>query len=230
MWRTWHSTVCLVGGTAMTSEPLNSPDAKELWRNFEIMRPGSREPAKLLTLGQSPHNEIFGFTAQRPYGDFAVYNLYNSTEKAMAVTLDFKAAGLPLDLNCAVFDFWSNKFVGFAKNSYTTAELAPLSSSLLRFTPLPDEQVTLIGSNLHLSMGATEIDNIRVTPTTITLDLSDAGAQEGSLTFHSKRELKVTGSENCKISSIKDLGGNIWQVNLTARQWGKAQSLRLTIE
>mgnify|MGYP006074247335 CR=1 FL=1 len=230
MWRTWHSTVCLVGGTAMTSEPLNSPDAKALWRNFEIMRPGSREPAKLLTLGQSPHNEILGFAAQRPYGNFAVYNLYNSTDKPMAVTLDFKTAGLPLDVNCAVFDFWENKLIGFAKNTYTTPALAPLSSSHLRFTPLHGEQPILIGSNLHLSIGATEINNIRVSKSTVTLDLSDAGAQDGSLTFYSKKALKALGAKNCKVVSIKNLGENIWQVNVTGRLWGKAQSIQLKIQ
>jgi alpha-galactosidase len=232
MWQTWHNVVGLVGGTVMTSEPLNQPDAIEQWRNFEIMRPGSREPAKLLTLGQTPNNEIFGFAAQRPYGDFAVYNLYNSTEEKMAVTLDFKAAGLPVGTKCAVFDFWSNKLVGYAQDSYTTAELDSLSSSLLRFTPIVASQVglpILIGSNLHLSIGATEIDNIRVSASSVEIDLSDAGAQEGSLTFYSKQALKAAGSENCEIVSIKDLGENLWQINLTGRQWGTAQSLSLSV-
>jgi alpha-galactosidase len=232
MWQTWHNVVGLVGGTAMTSEPLNKPDAIEQWRNFEIMRPGSREPAKLLTLGQTPNNEIFGFAAQRPYGDFAVYNLYNSTEEKMAVTLDFKAAGLPVGTKCAVFDFWSNKLVGYAQDSYTTAELDSLSSSLLRFTPIVASQVglpILIGSNLHLSIGATEIDNIRVSASSVEIDLSDAGAQEGSLTFYSKQALKAAGSENCEIVSIKDLGENLWQINLNGRQWGTAQSLSLSV-
>jgi len=232
MWRTWHNVVGLVGGTAMTSEPLNKPDAIEKWRNFEIMRPGSREPAKLLTLGQTPNNEIFGFAAPRPYGDFAVYNLYNSTEGKMAVTLDFKTAGLPVGTKCAVFDFWSNKLVGYAQDSYTVAELNPLSSSLLRFTPIVESQAglpILIGSNLHLSIGATEIDNIRLTSSTVEINLSDAGAQEGSLTFYSEQSLKAAGSENCEVTSVKNLGDNIWQVNLTCRQWGTSQSLSLSV-
>ena len=62
------------------------------------------------------------------------------------------------------------------------------------------------------------------------IDLSDGGAQEGSLTFYSKQALKAAGSENCEIVSVKDLGDDIWQVNLTGRQWGTAQSLALTIQ
>jgi hypothetical protein len=34
-------------------------------------------------------------------------------------------------------------------------------------------------------------------------------------------------SENCEVSSIDDLGENLWQVNLTGRKWGQQQSLEL---
>lgn len=241
MWRTWHNSVGLVGGTAMISEPINMPDAKELLRNYEIMRPGSREPAKLLTLGKSAKNTVFGFAAQRTYGDFAVYNLYNSTEtvkhadkpksaeKAKPITLDFKEAGLPLGTKCAVFDFWSNKVLGYAVDSYTTAPIEPNASALLRFTPLASARPCLVGSDLHLSIGATEIDNLRVSSTKIKIDLSNAGAQEGSLTFYSKKPLEAAGSENCKVTSVEKIGDDLWKVNTTGRQWGKTQTIELNI-
>lgn len=130
MWKTWHNVVGLVGGTAMISEPINKPDVQAVWRNYEIMRPGNREPARLLTLGQSPDNTAFGFAAKRPYGDFAVYNLYNSTEGMKPLTLDLKAAGLPQGVKCAVFEFWSNRVIGYATGSYATAPLEYHSSDL----------------------------------------------------------------------------------------------------
>ena len=229
MWRTWHNVVALVGGTAMTSEPLNTTDAKKLWRNFEIMRPGSREPAQLLTLGNTPDNAIFGFAAKRTFGDFAVYNLYNSTEGTKPLTLDFKIAGLPAGVPCAVFDFWSNRVIATATDTYTTVPLEHYSSALLRFTPLDSNRPILVGSNLHLSIGATEIDGLRVTSSSIEIELSDAGAQEGSLTFFSKQALKAAGSVNCEIVSVVDLGDNLWQVNVAGRQWGAAQSIALSV-
>ena len=232
MWKTWHNVVGLTGGTAMISEPINKPDVQAVWRNYEIMRPGSREQAQLLNLGQSPNNEVFGFAAQRPYGNFAVYNLYNSTEKAMPITLDFKAAGLPPGVKCSVFDFWSNRLIGFAKDQYTTDALEPLCSSLLRFTPMESANLKLpilIGSNLHLSMGATEIDNLRVSASGVEIDLSDAGAQDGGLTFYSEQPLKAVDAENCKIASVENLGDNIRQVNVAERQWSKPQSITLGI-
>lgn len=232
MWRSWHNIVALTGGTAMISEPINMPDVKDVWRNYEIMRPASREPARLLSLGNSPDNEIFGFSAKRPYGDFAVYNLYNPGKEAKTITLDFKAAGLPVGVNCAVFDFWSNQLLGYAKDTYTTAAVAPLSSSLLRFTPLDESRTNspvLIGSNLHLSMGATEIENIRTSASSVKLQLSDAGAQDGILTFITQRALTVKSAENCTVASVKDLGDNVWQVNVTGRKWNTVQSIELGI-
>ena len=232
MWRSWHNIVALTGGTAMISEPINMPDVKDVWRNYEIMRPASREPARLLNLGNSTDNEIFGFSAKRPYGDFAVYNLYNPGKEAKTITLDFKAAGLPTGVNCAVFDFWTNQLIGFAKDTYTTTALAPLSSSLLRFTPLEKDEKNLpvlIGSNLHLSMGATEIENIRTSASSVTLQMSDAGAQDGILTFIAQRSLTVKSTKNCTVASVKDLGDHVWQVNVTGRKWNSAQSIELGI-
>ena len=230
MWRTWHNIVTLVGGTAMNSEPLDAEDCKAVWRNAEIMRPSSAEPGRLLTLGLSPENTIFGFAAARPYGDFAVWNFYNSAKDSKSITLDFTAAGLPPGIECAVFDFWQNKVIARAKDTYTTASLDSESSALLRFTPLNSAAPVLVGSNLHLSIGATEIQDIRTSPKLLEVLLSDAGAQSGSLTFQSIKPLEAAGSENCEIKAVESLGDNLWRIDIQGRQWGKPQSLRLTIK
>ena len=229
MWRTWHNIVTLVGGTAMNSEPLDAEDCKAVWRNSEIMRPSSSEPARLLTLGRSAENSIFGFSAARPYGNFAVWNLFNPGENPKAITLDFAAAGLPPGVECAVFDFWENKVIARAKDTYTSAPLATLSSALLRFTPLNSENPVLVGSNLHLSIGATEIQDIRTSPKQLEVLFTDAGAQNGNLIFHSTKPLTAEGAENCKIQAVESLGENLWRVDIEGRQWGKPQAIRLMI-
>lgn len=247
MWKTWHNSVGLVGGTSMISDPIDGAEVKDMWRNYEILRPAHTETTRLLTLGKSAYNEVFGFAAQRAYGDFAVYNLYNprhakddhrnqkasDPEYKKAVTIDFAEAGLPKGVSCAVFDFWENKFLGFAKDAYTTEALDGLSSRLLRFTPMTGAQgdlPVLIGSNLHLAMGATEIANIAATKTALSIELTDAGAQTGSLTFYSKAALKAVDAVNCEITSMEDLGDNLWRVNLAGRQWGTQQVIELSIQ
>ena len=194
--------------------------SKTMWRNFEILRPAHTETARLLTLGKSPYNEVFGFSADRDYGNFAVYNLYNprhakddhrnqkgnDPEYKKAVSIDLAEAGLPTGKSCAVFDFWENKVVGYATDRFTTEELPGLSSRLLRFTPLiasESDLPVLVGTNLHIAMGATEILDIHASASSLTVALTDAGAQEGSLTFYSKadwlqRVLKIAKSQQLK--------------------------------
>ena len=230
MWKTWHAVTTLVGGTAMNSEPLQAEDCRAAWRQAEVMRPASAEPARLLTLGRSPQNTIFGFAAARPYGDFAVYNLYNDSPGTKSLPLNFKDAGLPAGVNCAVFDYWQNKVIGYAKDSYATAPLKYYASALLRFTPLKGDAPILVGSNLHLSIGATEVRDIRVKADALEIKLTDAGAQDGNLTFFSKKPLEAKGAKNCKIVSVESAGENLWKVNLSGRQWGKSQSVSLVIK
>jgi hypothetical protein len=213
----------------MISEPLQTEDSKAAWRGFEIMRPASAEPARLYSLGTSAGNAIFGFSAQRPYGDFSVFNLYNSSKGQQAINLNFASVGVPPNVECAVFDFWENKVVARAKDSFTTQPLEYLSSALLRFTPLNSDHPLLVGSNLHLSIGATEIKNILTSPERIEVLLTDAGAQDGSLTFHSTKPLAAESAENCEIVAVESLGENLWRVDLKGRQWGKTQTVRLAI-
>lgn len=227
MWKTWHNINTLVGGTAMISEPINMPDVKKAWRNYEIMRPGSAEPARLVTLGKSPHDTLFGFTASRDFGDFAVYNAYNCTEGETHITIRFDEIGLSTETDYSVFDFWKNEVIAITKGSYNTRVLKPLSSSLVRFTPLDTDKPTLVGSNLHLSIGATEIENIIADGAKLTIHLTDAGAQEGSLTFHSRIPLSPAGSEHCRISGIESLGDNLWRVDLKGRKFGQKQTVKL---
>ena len=230
MWRSWHNTVALTGGTAMISEPVNKPDAQAVWRNYEIMRPASRENSRLITLGRSDKNSIFGFSADRTWGDFAVYNLYNSDKnKSVNITLDFPDAGLPAGIRCAVYNFWENKVVGYATDSFIGKNIPKNGSLLLRFTPLTGDSPQLVGSNLHLSIGATEIEEVYTTSTSIKIMLSSAGAQTGDLIFYSTKPLEAGSTENCLISSVQELGDNLWQVSVKERIWDSPQSFVLNI-
>ncbi|MDD7984031.1 alpha-galactosidase [Lentisphaera marina] len=231
MWKTWHNTVALTGGTAMISEPVNKDDVKAVWRNYEIMRPGSAENSRLLTLGKSAENSVFGFNAQRTYGNFAVYNLYNSDkEKSHDISIDFVEAGLPADTNCAIYDFWKNEVTGYTKDSYTAKALAKNASELLRFTPIKGGAPQLVGSNLHLSIGATEVKEIFTTKSMVNIKLTNAGAQNGDLIFYSEKELTAGSAENCKIAGIAKAGKNLWKVSLTGRKFDTKQSVSLKIK
>jgi len=208
------------------------PDVKEVWRNYEIMRPPGPEKSRLLGLGKAAENQAFGFVASRPYGDFAVFNLYNPGSEAKSIELDLAAAGLPAGVKCAVFDFWSNEFLGYATGRFSTGSLEPFSSRLLRFTPVPTstaDMPVLVGSDLHLTMGAAEVVDIRTAASELTVELKAGGAQKGSLTFLSQRPISAKSAENCALDSVEGLGENLWRIHLSGRKWDTAQSVVLGI-
>ena len=195
------------------------------------MRPASRENSRLLTLGKSDKNTIFGFAADRTWGDFAVYNLYNSDKnKSADITLDFGDAGLPAGTRCAVYHFWENKVLGYATDSFTGKNIPKNGSQLLRFTPLTGDFPKLVGSNLHLSIGATEIEEMYTTSKSIKIMLSSAGAQTGDLFFHSTKAIEAGSSDNCSISSVQGLGDNLWKVSVKGRIWNSKQQVNLIIK
>ena len=229
MWRTWHNAVALVGGTSMVSDPLDAPGVEEMWRNYEILRPSHTEDTRLLTLGETADNSIFGFTAERPYGDFAVYNLYNAVEGKRHINLNFAHTGLPTDKQCAVYDFWQEKVIAYTEGSYNTVPLEKNASAMVRITPVNESGPTLVGSNLHLAMGTTEVGNIRVTSGKMIIELNPAGAQQGNLTIHSDKALTAGEATNCEITKIESAGENLYKVYLTGRPWDKKQTLTLNI-
>tara|TARA_B100000161_G_scaffold257791_1_gene222084 strand:+ start:6962 stop:7462 length:501 start_codon:yes stop_codon:yes gene_type:complete len=165
------------------------------------------------------------------WGDFAVYNLYNSDKnKSADITLNFADAGLSADTRCLVYNFWENKLVGYATDSYEGKNIPKNGSLLLRFTPLDGDSTKLVGSNLHLSMGATEIEQIYTTDQSFKIMLSGAGAQTGDLFFYSKNALEAGSSENCSISSVQGMENNLWKVSVKGRIWNANQSFVLNIK
>jgi hypothetical protein len=43
------------------------------------------------------------------------------------------------------------------------------------------------------------------------------------------KPLAAEGAENCEVTAVESLGENLWRVDLKGRQWGKPQSIRLSI-
>ena len=146
------------------------------------------------------------------------------------ITLDFGDAGLPAGTRCAVYDFWENKVVGYATDSFTGKNIPKNGSLLLRFTPLTGDFPKLVGSNLHLSIGATEIEEMYTTSKSIKIMLSSAGAQTGDLFFHSTKAIEAGSSDNCSISSVQGLGDNLWKVSVKGRIWNSKQQVNLIIK
>ena len=100
---------------------------------------------------------------------------------------------------------------------------------MLRLTALPqsEEVPVLIGSNLHISMGAAEIKSIDVKADRIAIALTDAGARSGALFFHSRKPLAAGKAEGCVLKAVEPTGKDVWKACIESRRSGEGQSIEL---
>ena len=229
--RTWMSMVGLSCGTAITSDPLYRESFKPYWRNMEVMTPPAKERSEVLDIGTAREWPRLLGHVKRAWGDAAVALLWNPGVTEQAITLDFVQAGMDSRHRYAVWSFWDNRFLGVAQGSWTTPGLEPMASQQLCFTDLdlaPDKPV-IIGSNLHIYCGATEIERVASKRGSMAIELTDAGARDGDLFIYSSLPLLLKSATGCAVTGVSQAGENVWRISLSERQRGAPQRLDLTV-
>ena len=129
-----------------------------------------------------------------------------------------------------LWSYWDEKYLGVQDATYEFPDVEHYHSKLLRLTPVGDGQSpTLIGSNLHMAMGSTEILDLKTNSKGATIELEpSAGALEGQLVFHSTERLKVAKAEGCQAFVMQsDQGENVYTVVITDRQRDTPQRIQL---
>jgi len=227
--RTWQGFVGLLGGLALVSEPIQKEKygTSRSLRTLEIMNPPSPDRGRSFNAAVDPLHRQFGFVAERPWGNFASVLLWNPGEEPADVSL----TGVPLESlgeKFHVWSFWDGQYLGVGDREFAANAIPKHASVLLRLTPLSMDGPVLIGSTLHISMGAAEIKGIKSTDETITVELSDAGARDGDLLFFSTKPLKLTGSAGCN-AKLSRAGEKLWKVALSGRRRWEPNVIRLSV-
>lgn len=226
--RTWQGMVGLLGGFTMISEPLHTPEYSTAAsdRMIEILTPPCPEHGRSFT-GDLTHGQ-FGFLARRPWGDFACVMLWNPAEDPAGVALDAR----DLSALCKAFhawSFWDEKYHGVG-GSFTAKRLPPHGAAMLRLTPAADDgRPVLVGSNLHISMGAAEIADWSAGPVGLRIALTDAGAREGKLYIHSRRPLSLLRAAGCKVEGVERGPRGLWTVSVSGRVRNAPQVIELSL-
>ena len=120
--------------------------------------------------------------------------------------------------------------MGIHGNDFHVPQVAPYEHKLLRLTAL-SEGPSLIGSNLHISMGATEVLSFerQQDKLQITLD-PDAGARNGKLFIYSEEPLSQAVSTNSDVFVCKQQGtDHVYVVTLTDRVRERPETVTLRI-
>ncbi|TAE91925.1 MAG: hypothetical protein EAZ81_04620 [Verrucomicrobia bacterium] len=230
--RTWVSMVGLSGGSAMTSDPWYWENFQPHLRNAETMTPPLPERAMALDLGTSSAYSRIIKKSSRSWGEMTVALLWNPSSSEQAITLALEQCGMNPNHRFAVWSFWDNRFLGVTRGTWSTPSLAPSASQHLRFTDLdrdPDRPV-LIGSNLHISCGIAEIQQVTSLQGGMEIEMSDAGAREGDLFVYSRLTPQLKSASGCEVKKIDYAGENVWRIHLSGRQSGVVQKIEMGIQ
>ena len=228
--RAWHAYMGLLGGVIMTSDSFDkapwNTDASV--RMMEILYPAAPEKGRAFDGQTDPWHRRFGLAASRPWGNFVSAVFYNPLEKVDGVPIK-GAPVTSLGQRFHVWSFWDEKYLGTADENYVADGVPACGGVLLRLTELSKEKnaPALIGSNLHISMGAAEIQSIATTADRVQISLSDAGARKGALFFYSPRPLSFAKATGCTVKAVEPVGENVWKVCLEDRQHKQPQSIEL---
>jgi signal transduction histidine kinase len=220
MARTWMSMVGLSCGNAFTTDVVWGRDTfKPYWRNLQVLTPPARERTRVLDLGISIEWPRLAGKVSRDWGEWVVALLWNPENKERVVELDLARAGLNPAKRHAVWSFWDNRYLGVVGQQYKTPFLAPSASQHLVFTELPEDpnKPTIIGSNLHIYCGAAEFKNVVVLPGGMRLELSDAGARDGSVFVYCQAKPAVEAASGLRVEEVVAAGENVWEVKIKER-------------
>ena len=228
--RTFHSYEGLLGGAMFFSEPLHQEKytGKDSLRMMEIVNPPAPDHGYSLYGAVDPYGRRFGFSTQRPWGNFASVVLWNPGEVAADVSLNPEALE-HLGKRFHVWSFWDENYLGVQDASYVARSIPKHGCRLVRLTDVPEnpDQPVLVGSNLHVAMGSAEIAHIESTAERIAIHLTDAGARDGKLAIYSKKPLVMENATGCEAFVVPE-PNNIYMAVLSNRK--RLEPNRITLK
>ena len=198
---------------------LTLPSIAATARTFEILNPPTPRGAWSFHAGTDRWHQQFGYVD----GDSANLLLWNPGATAADLKLDLPNFARRFH----VWSFWDEKYLGIGQTGFLVRQVPPHGCALLRLTPVGPEP-TLIGSNLHLTMGVAELSRTDATHGRLTTHLTDAGARVGALYYFSSRKLVATDALGLRVTAVKR-AGSVWQIVVQGRRRGRPQKITLEV-
>lgn len=227
--RTWHGFVGLLGGTAMLSDHLYKSEyaPEETVRMFAILCPPAREHGVPLHPGTDRMSSRFGMRCDRPWGTHTAVMIYNPAAIPADLALDLPPEACPGERFHA-WSFWDGRYLGLITPAHVFRKLGPRESRLLRLTPpVPAGLPAIVGSDLHIAMGAAEFAAVRATEQRLDMELTDAGATDGNVYFVAAGKWELAGSTGMARATLERVRPGLWRAVLQGRERGGKQSLSL---
>ncbi|NWJ52484.1 MAG: hypothetical protein HXX14_16620 [Bacteroidetes bacterium] len=228
--RTFHSFVGIYGGLALTSDNFYQKGFgnDDNLRMMEILYPVSTEKGHNYAGGWDMYGKEFGYEVKRDYGTFTNVIIWNPDHNK---SQDLSIKNVPTDnlgKKFHAWSFWDESYKGVISSDYVAKNISIYENELLRLTPLSDKPV-IIGSNLHISMGATEVKSVSYAKDNMMIELNpNAGARNGRIYIYSEKNLCNASSTNSGVTLVKR-PDNIYLLILNNRLREKKEVILLSI-
>ncbi|MCL2751212.1 MAG: alpha-galactosidase [Firmicutes bacterium] len=221
-WRTWNSFVGVSGGNALTSEPIQTPEYLSMLEDMEAMYPPVREYGRPFYGGADKTYARFGYRQIRDYGTALVLLLWNASDESRDIQIGIsELAG-----DYQAYSFWDNEYVGIVRKD-TAFTLRPRQCKLLRLVHAgTGGGLSLLGTNLHISMGGEDVSRFEFSSSALKIGLSQAGKLNGSIFVCSENKLTVKDTVNCE-AQCAFIEDRVWRIDVAQRNKKTEQTLSL---
>jgi hypothetical protein len=189
-----HATIhALSGGPTMLGDDLDRMDEERLALIKKTL-PRPKEvafPVDLFDAVHPAHPHVFQRKIHKPWGDFDVVAVYNFGDDLLRERIALADLRLDPAARYLVWEFWNSAYLGRAQRELV-AIVPPRSVRVYRL--VADRGVpTLLGTDMHLTMGEMEIEDCRWDAATLTLSgqaLRPAG-ERGNVFIHAPETMRV---------------------------------------
>ena len=152
--------------------------------------------------------------------------VWNNTEKSKKVSIDnVHLTSLGGDFH--MWSFWDEKYLGKGLEKAEKINLKSHGCALFKATVISDDMApAFIGSTLHISMGAEEVEKYIFGIYGCKFELNTHGAENGALYVYSKKPLKLTEFTNVK-AELSSPQKNVYKIQLKERSKSENQIIKL---
>lgn len=157
----------LGGGNCVMCDPLEDIDDDRLAMLRHTI-PSLAIPAKILNFDYSICPNFF-LSKIKPRGkklkNWWTLAVTNFEDHSVSTEIDLNKLGLPAEItNVAIFEFYRQEYIGVHQISdKININLPPHGTRLLRIAPWCSKKPIILGTDLHLSGGGYELDEIKIT-------------------------------------------------------------------
>lgn len=226
-WRTWHSFAGLMGGPVLVASSPDRLDA-ESGRNLEILAPPAQAKGWSFDGATDRENRRMGFLVRQTASSFVSMMVWNPAEASADVPVGGSEVAA-LGKRFHVWSFWDEKYLGVMDQSLVMKGIAPHSCKVLRLTAVSPRTPVLVGSTLHISMGAAEVSEFQTGPHSISIRLTQAGAQQGRLIVASSKKIEFRAADGCVVDSVRESATGIWEIAVSERDRSQEQQIELNL-